>query len=153
MNGPSKLLVDSSETIKIPANTSKMIETLDLSEAMEAFGKRNLLLWLELTVDKQVVSTNLVTLAPPKHIDLPQPGITAEIVSHKDGDFSVTLTAAQPALWTWLEIDGVDAMFSDNFIHLPPGVSRTIEISPHQPITVAEMKIRLLIRSLWDTYE
>jgi len=147
-----ELLAESSTSIKTPAGTSKKVETLDLSDPLAEFGPRNLLLWLELSVAGQPVSTNMVTFARPKHIELPDPQIKTKIAASGEGDFAITLTAKRPALWVWLEIKGEDAIMTDNFFHLPPGVPKTVYLSPVRPITLDKLKRKLKVRSLVDTY-
>ena len=66
--------------------------------------------------------------------------------------FAVTLKAKAPALWTWLELDGIDARLSDNFFHLRPGKDVTVELVPARKLTTAQLRKKLLIRSLVDTY-
>ena len=75
---------------------------------------------VEAGVGGKTVSENLVTLAYPRELNLLDPALTAEIAEKEPGEFAVTLHAAHPALWTWLELDGVDARFSDNFVHVGP---------------------------------
>ncbi len=147
-----ELLAEESRSIKTPINTSKKVDVLDLAEPLAEFGKRDLLLWLEQSVGGEPVSTNLVTFARPKHLDLPDPQIKTKIKGSADGDFEITLTAKRPALWTWLEIEGEDAIMTDNFFHLPPGVPVTVHLAPVNELTLAEVKQKLKIRSLVDTY-
>ncbi len=105
-----------------------------------------------LSIAGKPISTNMVTFARPKHLELPDPQITTKIKTSSEGDFEITLTAKRPALWVWLELAGEDAIMTDNFFHLPPGVPKTIYISPVKPLTLAKVKQKLKIRSLLDTY-
>ena len=73
-------------------------------------------------------------------------------VAEADGAFTVTLTAEHPALWTWLELDGVDARCSDNFVHVTKDAPATIIVRPAQPLTKAAFQQALRVRSLFDTY-
>jgi beta-mannosidase len=128
-----------------------LIETLDLSQWIESNGTRSLLLWLELTIDGEVVSNNFVNFARPKHLNLVEPEIEVEFGEEGGGKYSVSLTTDAPALWTWLEVEG-GASFSNNFVHLRPGVYETIVVEPNEPMDVLEFSDRLAIRSLVDTY-
>ncbi len=148
-----ELLAESSSSIKTPINTSKKIEVLDLSDPLKEFGQRDLILWLELSIAGEPISTNMVTFARPKHLDLPDPQIKTKIKTSDEGDFEITLTAKRPALWVWLELDGEDAIMTDNFFHLPPGVPVTIYLSPVNDLTITQVKQKLKIRSLVNTYE
>ena len=123
-----------------------------MSKSIKEYGIRNLMVWLDLSINGKSVSTNFVTFARPKHLELCPPEIKVEI-SRTKGDAVVTLTSKAPALWTWLELTGIDARFSDNFFHLRPGKSINITISTDKPLSVAELRKCLRIRSLIDTYK
>ena len=137
-----------------PAGSSAAATTADLKELLSTHTPRAVLVWLELEIDGEIVSDNLVLFARPKHLELKRnPGLSAEIRKNSDEGFNVTLSTDAPALWTWLELDGAEAKFSDNFIHLRPGAHRTITVTPAQPMTKADLEKRLKIQSLVDTYK
>jgi hypothetical protein len=64
----------------------------------------------------------------------------------------VNLTAKSPSLWTWLELDGEDARFSDNFFHLQPAKPVNIVVATEKVLSPVELKKKLRVRSLIDTY-
>ncbi len=145
-------IVAMSERIKLPVNASKRIERIDLSEMIELFGADNLMLWMDLTVRGRRVSSDLILCAKPKQLELLDPRITAKVKRLAEGVFEVILKAKRPALWTWVELKGVEGIFSDNFIHLPAGEERTILISPDKPLTVEQVRRKLRVQSLIDTF-
>lgn len=146
-------LTSGEKPIKVSPQTNCKVETLQLTELLAKYGQRNLLVWLELVANGQMASTNLVLFAPPKHLELSRkPGITASIKEQSDGNFIVTLKTQQPALWCWLELEGVDAALSDNFVHLRPGAPVTITVRPEHRLTAQTFHERLIVRSLVDTY-
>ena len=120
---------------------------------MQKHGQNNVLVWLKLDVAGQTVSENLITLVYPRELNLLDPALSAEIVEKEQGQFTVTLRAKHPALWTWLELDGVDARFSDNFVHVGPDRPVTITVRPAVPMTKDAVKRALKVRSLYDTYK
>ena len=140
--------------LRAKANANTRITTLKLRDAAEQHGAGNLLLWLELIVKGKVVSRNLVLLVRPKHIELQDPKLKASVVrGRREGTYTVTLSAARPALWAWLELDGLDARFSDNFLSVRPGLPITINLTPSDETTLAEVRKHLTVRSLFDTYQ
>ena len=101
-------------------------------------------------MDGRTESENLVTLAYPREFNLLDPASSAD-VSERNGGYTVTLRAAHPALWTWLELDGADARFSDNFVHVMQDHPATIEVFPARPMSKEAFQRSLRIRSLYDT--
>jgi beta-mannosidase len=131
---------------------SRRVNVLNLAKDIKQYGVRNLMVWLELAVKGQTVSTNFVTFARPKHLELCNPDIKTEI-GQAGGNIVVTLTAKSPALWTWLELTGADARFSDNFFHLRPEKPVKIMVTSSEPLSAAQIRKNLRVRSLFDTYK
>ena len=140
------------QRVQAPADASKRVEQIDLSDPLAKFGRENLLLWLELHVAGERVSDNLVMFAKPKRMDLPDPAITTKVKTGPDGCFEITLKAKRPALWAHLDTTGPEAFFTDNYLHLPPGQPRALIAQPTKPMTVAAFKKPLKVRSLVDTF-
>lgn len=147
-----KTLAAGRKLLILPGLKNTQVCTLDLDRYVRSVGSRNLLVWLDLRVNGGIVSENLVTFNRPKHLELQEPAITSRIKTGNDGAFLVTLKAGCPALWTWVDVDGVEARFSDRFFHLRPGRLVTVEIIPSKPLTAAELRKKLIVRSLADTY-
>jgi beta-mannosidase len=141
------------KALRTPINANRKVTTLKLAKLLETKGERDLLVWLDLSVKGQPKSSNLVTFARPKHLELAtNPGINAKVSTAADESFRVTLTSKQPALWAWLELDGVDAQCSDNFLHLGPGRSQRVTVTPKRKLTLAQFRKKLMVRSLVDTF-
>jgi beta-mannosidase len=147
-----KRLGQGSKDVRMAAHTSRKATTLKLKDVIAEVGVRDVIVWLALKVGRRTVSTNLVTFAKPKHLDLLKPQITTQIRAGKDQSFKVTLKTKRPALWTWLSLDRADIRCSDNFVHLRPGVATTIIVTPGRQMTMAQFKKQLRIQSLYDTY-
>ncbi|MHC4985478.1 MAG: glycoside hydrolase family 2 protein [Planctomycetota bacterium] len=149
-----RTVLDGRSPVRAKANGNTRVTTLNLRDAADTHGPGNLLLWLQLIVGRKVISRNLVHLVRPKHIELQDPKLKAAVRrGRREGAYAVTVSAAQPALWTWLELEGLDARFSDNFLPIRPGLPITIELTPHQETTLTEVRKRLKVRSLFDTYQ
>jgi beta-mannosidase len=159
-----KELLQGGKRVRAAAHASRKVATLRLKGLADQHEKRGLMVWLELESEGQTVSRNLVFFAcpikrprihapRPKHLDLSRaPGIKTSVAKQKDGTFDVTVTAKQPALWTWFELDEIDAKCSDNFFHLRPGAPLTINVKPAEAMTVKAFRQRLKVNSLVDTY-
>ncbi len=147
-----KALAAGAKAVKIAPRKNAKVETIDLSDPLRVYGKRNLMLWLELTVGGEVVSRNFVTFARPKHLELQQPNITATVKAGSDGCFNITLKAAKAALYAWIEVAGVEASVSDNFVHLRPGAPVTFHAHVSKEMTLDQFRKALKVNSLIDTY-
>ena len=138
-----------SHRIHIPARASRKIQSLDLKKECENAGLSNVLVWLKLDVQGKLASENLVSMVRPKELAVPDPQIKSAITETSDG-FNVRLTAAKPALWTWLSMDEQDATYSDNFVHLMPNTPVEITVRPAQRMPAADFANAIKISSLFD---
>jgi beta-mannosidase len=89
---------------------------------------------------------------PYKHLALPNPGLEYTV----DGT-TVTITTDAVAVYVRLEFRSIDGWFTDNYFHLAPGETRTIEFRPRsEEMTSAAVErslgANLTVRSLQDTY-
>ena len=148
-----KALAHGKKNVQIDALKSALVDRAELGEYLAKYGPRNLLVWVEYTVKGKKVSTNFATFGRPKHLNLADPQIDVQAAAQGDGSYAVTLTAAKPALWAWLDLDGVDAKYSDNYMHLYPNVPTTVVVRPAKPVTMKQLTKALRVRSLIDTYQ
>ncbi|UCC18037.1 MAG: glycoside hydrolase family 2 protein, partial [Dehalococcoidales bacterium] len=146
-----EIILRESKPLDIMPGKNIRAHTLNCSKEIKEYGIRNLMVWLNLKVNGEDVSSNFVSFIKPKHLDLVRPEIGLEIKS-VDDKIRVTLTSETPALWVWLEMEGIDARYSDNFFHLWQGHPVTVEIAPEEKISQDEIRKRLKVRSLVDTY-
>jgi len=101
--------------------------------------------------EAEPVSRNLVLFSRPKHLELLDAKIKTSV--KKAGDaYKVTLTSAAPALWTWLEMTEVDAVYSTNFVHVHQGQPVEILVQPNIELTSNKFKEQMVVKSLIDTY-
>ncbi|MFP3937748.1 MAG: glycoside hydrolase family 2 protein [Phycisphaerae bacterium] len=125
---------------------------LDLRDPLSEYGPDDLLLFAALQSGGDVASTTCGTFAKPKRMELEDPQFKIQPGKQADGTFTVRLEARRPALWTWLELTGSDAQFSDNFFHLWPGVTHEVTVRPGGKLSAAQFRKKLRVRSLVDTY-
>ncbi|MFK7804564.1 MAG: glycoside hydrolase family 2 protein [Anaerolineae bacterium] len=129
---------------------SRLVTTLDIQPDIAKYGVRNLFVRIRLSVGGEVVSENVTYLSRPKHIKLKRPTITAQV--EKSGNMAtIQLQTDRPAMWVWLEIDGSAHRFSSNFTHLFPRDS--VEISLETELSAEALQAKLVVASLWDTFE
>ena len=148
-----KRMASGSRELRIAARRSRRVQSLDLRSALQACGERDLLIWLEFEGEGPVRSENLVTFARPKEMALRDPGIDWSVERTAGDGFELRLRARHPALWTWVEVEGCALRLSKNFFHLRPGRSERLTLCPETPLSLAELRRRLRVQSLIDTYE
>jgi len=140
------------QALAIPGGKNTRVQQLDLTRLVPGYDRRTVLVWLELAVGRETVSRNLVLMARPKHLELADPGITTAVQPLAGGNYRVTMKAKRPALWTWLELSDIDATFSDNFVHLRPGVPVAVDVVPAAPLSAKRLRAALRVTSLRGTY-
>ena len=96
-------------------------------------------------------SENLVFLVLPKDLKLGDPRLKTSVVETKQG-FRVKLSAEQPALWAWLSLEGCDAKYSENFVHVKADAPAQIIVRPERGMSETQFTEALRVRSLYDTY-
>jgi beta-mannosidase len=146
-----KELVDGSINVQIPSRSSAIATKLQLGEKLRDPGAANLLAWIDLQIDGQTVSSNLLFFVRPGELNLVDPKLTAD-VSGADNIFDVTLHAEHPALWAWIELEGTDATYSENFLHVRAEAPVHIQVRPAAPMSMSEFKSKLRVRSVVDLY-
>ncbi len=147
-----KLLTDEVDRVKIPAHKSARALRLELADPIAEYGADNLLLFVELSIRDEVISSNVAMFDKPKRMNLVDPKISTKVNKLPDGAFLVTVKAKKPALWTWLELDGLDARMDCNFFHLAGTTQRDVVITPADKLTKQQFTDKLIVRSLIDTY-
>lgn len=140
---------EKAETISGATNTR--IETLDVSEHVTEKTARDVLVWLSLEVEGEIVSDNLVLLERPKHLNIAQP--TIDVAVKGNGyDYTITLQSDTPALYVWLDLPEAHQHFSDNFFHLPANTPKTVTVHVEVRTELDKIRNMLIVKSLVDTY-
>lgn len=132
-------LAEGSEDVRIPSQSNAEILRLDCTAWRMREGEirlpleirghkdiptpadRDLLVWAWIVEDGVEVSRNLGFFAKPKYWKLSDPKISVQIGEDDDGAF-MDLDSKACAPWTRLELTHSDTVFSDNFLHLAPGL-------------------------------
>src|SRR5690606_36898 len=112
---------------------------------MKGRGAREVIFWSELVVDGNVESECWLTLARPKHLELPRdPGLKLKLEVGERGECLAILTADKPALFVFLDSAIPGLRFSDNFFHMRPGRPRVIGVTAALELSTAAMQSRIV---------
>ena len=147
------VLVKGSKKATVRPNRSTKAAVIKLKSLVSSYTERDLMVWLFLTVNGKRAGSNFVSLARPRNINLRDPKISMQAKKLKTGEFTVTLEAAFPALWAWIELKGEDIRCSDNFICMLPGRTYRIKVKPGKDLSRKEFIKKLRVRSIYDTYQ
>jgi beta-mannosidase len=90
-------------------------------------------------------------LVPYKRLDLPRSRISVK-AARRTTNPSFTVRSSRLAPFVALDAAGVPGFFSDNYFHLEPGEEREVVFYPERTIAPAELRSRVHVRSLRDSY-
>jgi beta-mannosidase len=128
-----------------------LVCSLDFTDRITPEDKREFVFVCELRKDGHLQALQVVALCPNKHINLVDPGLTTAL--SLDGDrLAVALSVGSLARFVELSIDGVDAVFSDNYFDVPAGRIVTVSCPLPPGKTLDDIRHSLHIRSLYDSY-
>ncbi|MBC8084100.1 MAG: hypothetical protein H7Z21_12900, partial [Hymenobacter sp.] len=99
-----------------------------------------------------VLSRNNYYFALPKEMALPKPSIAATWTQTNDSTFRVTLQSKTLAREVNLTLSEKDGFFVDNYFDLLPGEKKELTFRSQGPITLAELRSQLVVRSLVDAF-
>ena len=153
MNLNGKLEKDGEFDVDIAANTSAKIKTLNLAEAVKkAGGIREVVLFYSFMIDGKETISNTTYFERPKHMKLMPSNYDLKTTRIRENEYEVTIKVDKPALWVWLDIEGVSAKYSDRFFDLDGEKEKAVTIILSKEMTEAEFMEKLKINSIVDTY-
>jgi beta-mannosidase len=129
-----KVVQGGSQAAEVPPGTSSAkIASLDLASQVRKVGASKLVLSARFRSKQAPESTTLVLLARPKDLDLSDPSLSVSAQPARGG-FLARLASKRPALWSWVELEGAEAEYSDNFLHVLPGEPQSVLVTPKAPM-------------------
>jgi len=124
----------------------KTFEALSLSE------KRDTVFVAYLIKDGEVLSTQLATFVPNKHLQLVDPKLKAYLVEDVGDTIAVELEADYLARFVELSLDEADVVFSDNYFDVLPGQTIRITFERPEGWTIDDAGRSLTVFSLYDSF-
>jgi beta-mannosidase len=142
---------ETTHEIKVDPLASKIYQQIPLVELAASPGPdwSQLVGVVDLVVDGEKLSTNLVYFVPTKQIELPHASVTTEITKVGDG-YDVTLKVPVLARSVYLSFGELTAECSDNYIDLLPREAKTIHVTSEA--TMEDLKIQVKTMSLADVF-
>ena len=145
------VLATGEEAVQAAPLAATHIITCDFDDRVTEDNRRDLLFSAELWGQDGRVALQTAYFAPTKHLELSDPQVRAacrldESVLH------IEVTARSLARLVELSLDGVDAVFSDNYFDLPAG--RTVTVTCPLPARwqLSQAEAALRVRSVYDSF-
>jgi beta-mannosidase len=146
-----KVLADGEEEVTIPAVSAAQVREMDFTGQVDVQNRREIVLVYELWRDDQRLQLGVVPFAPDKHLELADPDLHYTI-GETDETITLDVTAQRLARFVWLEIEGADVIFSDNYFDLPAKRTVRVTLPAIEGWSLDRVRRALRIRSLVDSF-
>lgn len=133
----------------INPNRSEIHFSIPTDELLKGRDRKNTVLLCELRDGKNTLSENIYYFSEPKDLQLEKSDITTGVKRTEKG-YELTLTAKKLAKNVYIDIDGENILFSDNYFDLLPGRSKKISVLTNSEIENIGSRIKIF--SLIDSY-
>jgi beta-mannosidase len=142
-------LLDSGEhNLRAGALADTRVGVYDFSTLVSTENQRKVVFVAEMWRDGQLVSQNVTPFAVNKHLELSDPDL--KLHTELDGQsLCITVSASSLARFVELSIDGMDAVFSDNYFDVTP--DRSVTVTTPLPENWVESST-VQARSLYDSF-
>lgn len=146
-----QVLASGQAAAEVPPLSSQLVTSLDFSGRVSDDNCRQVIFIAELWQEDKRLTLSLATFTPTKHLALVDPEITVT-VSQEEKQLVFDLAAQSLARFVELKLEGIDAIFSDNYFDLPAG--RTVRVSCPLPDgwTVDRARPALRLYSLYNSF-
>jgi len=146
--GGKLIYTKSVDTVVLP-NTNQIYYQAPFKDILQAEAEGKVVLNICLFEDNLKIAERRYYFCKPLNLDLPKPIISTDIRKKKDR-YVLTLSSSSLAKNVYLEVEGVEGRFSNNFFDLLAGETIQVEfITPHQ---IENFKDKVKIMSLRDSY-
>jgi beta-mannosidase len=150
-NGRS--LFNQTSAIQIEPLTSKAYVSISRAKLLGKQDPKKVVLSCEVQqANGQVLSDNTYYFALPKEMALPKASIQSTWKQTNDSTFQVTLQSKSLAREVNLTLTEKDGFFVDNYFDLLPGQKKELTFRSQGPVTLAELRRQLVVRSLADAF-
>jgi beta-mannosidase len=144
-------LISGEEGVTVGPFDVTRVCSFDFADQLVGDQQRNLTFVAELLENGAVTSRQTAYFVPTKHLNLSDPRINSQIRLVKD-QIQIEMTASSLARLVEVSLDGVDAVFSDNYFDLPAGRSMTITTPLPTGWKFSQVQTALKIQSIYNSF-
>ncbi|MDR2474351.1 MAG: glycoside hydrolase family 2 protein, partial [Bacteroidales bacterium] len=138
------------QNISVPANTSVKSYSMDTEKLLKGRPANEVFVYTTFTGRDGTVYTNRYFPALQKDIDFPEVSISREIQA-VSGGYEITLQSDKFARAVFLEVEGIDNFFENNYFDILPG--QTVKVKVRTPMTKAGFEKQLKVSSFKNYYK
>lgn len=143
-----KCISSSEQVLRARALSDTLAGCYDLSPFVSAENQRRVVFVTEMWQDGRLVAQSVTPFVASKHLELSEPDL--KVRTHiQTGTLCVDASARRLARFVELSIEGVDAVFSDNYFDIPAG--KTVTVSTPLPQNWTEDS-KVQVRSLYESF-
>ncbi|MCB9282833.1 MAG: glycoside hydrolase family 2 protein [Lewinellaceae bacterium] len=137
--------------VTLAAQSTTRMSSMALNSVLSQTDSAKCVLRLHLSDEGKELASALVYFLPPKDLDLPE-APDVQVKSKRLGDsVQLVLSTGKLAKNVYLQWDGVEGFFSENYFDLLPGTEKTLTFTPKDKGLQPDAD-QLRIQSLVDTY-
>lgn len=136
------------QTLRAAALADTLVGSYDFSTLVSAENQRRVVFVAEMWQDGRLLARNITPFAANKHLELCKPDLNVQ--THAEGKtLCIDVAAHTLARFVELSIDGMDAVFSDNYFDIPAGGTVTVS-TPLPEKWTSESTVQA--RSLYESF-
>ena len=128
------------------------VAALDLSGQVNEENRRSLIFVAELWEDGRWVAQQVATFVPNKHLELVDPGLAVSLTQPAPDQVQVELRAQTLARFVEVSFDGLDTIFSDNYVDVRTGRPVVLTAPVPAGTTLEQLTQALRVQTLYGAY-
>jgi beta-mannosidase len=151
MTFDGRVVVEKKQLIQAAPLSSKVYLQLPIEEGLlnKGIDRASVFLVADLTSGNNVLSSNVMYLAPTVEVHLPQAALTTDLAKTGDG-YRLRILSPVLARSVYVNVEGLEFDLSDNYFDILPG--QTVEIAIKTNATEDQVRSALKVRSLADAF-
>jgi len=152
-NLDNSIINQNKRKVNLRYGDSILQESVDFTEQIERFGRRNLYVRLFLDQNSRILSENTVLFTAPRFIEFKPSKISFTIEQLGNNEFGLNFTSQCFQYQNAFNLTGLKFRASDNYFDLYPGVSHRVEIKiAGKPIDIQKLSKKISVCSIVDSY-
>jgi beta-mannosidase len=132
-----------SNEVSLTANGSVKIGEIPVRFS-DILSKNNSYVLAQFSHDKKILSENRYFFVEPKHLHLPKPKWISNILRKSENRYQVDIHTDLFAKDVRIDVDGIEADFSDNYFDMDAGESKTVNCTVSAMPEAVERSLRII---------